>query len=226
MVDESKHHEAAYLRLRHEDTNYEVSVEPSSSKGLMRIDVIGCNTAGEVVTDLHGEVNIKHWELIGQLLSLLASATKSGANTENVATRREQRSIGSSTDRRGSWTEEEIGHLRNLHESGMTSAQLAKHLDRTEKSIKWKLHSLGLAAFPSEEVSPPKLAKRHEPAYRVEDLRRTHSNSHKRWTEEEDVRISERFKDGANTDELMSEFGRNRNAIIARLNRLGFQVEK
>ncbi|GAA3201060.1 hypothetical protein ACFO1B_05930 [Dactylosporangium siamense] len=72
----------------------------------------------------------------------------------------------------------------------------------------------GVRHEPREAKTP------HTPAYTMEDLRRVHPNSHKPWRPEDDARLAERAAQGATVNELMSEFGRNRGAIAARLNRV------
>ncbi|MQY20202.1 UvrD-helicase domain-containing protein [Nocardia macrotermitis] len=55
----------------------------------------------------------------------------------------------------------------------------------------------------------------------VDDRRRVHPNSHMRWTAEEEARLIRRAGQGASLEQLVSEFGRNANAITIRLERNG-----
>jgi superfamily I DNA/RNA helicase len=59
------------------------------------------------------------------------------------------------------------------------------------------------------------------PAYHVDTLRTVHANSHRRWTPEDDHRLTELARAGSTIAEMMSYFGRNENAIRARLTRNG-----
>ncbi|NLT54923.1 MAG: hypothetical protein GXX79_10225 [Actinomycetales bacterium] len=60
-----------------------------------------------------------------------------------------------------------------------------------------------------------------EPAYHLEDLRQVHPNSHRRWSEDEEQRLRDRFTEGVAIPELVTEFGRNEGGITSRLQRLG-----
>jgi hypothetical protein len=48
-----------------------------------------------------------------------------------------------------------------------------------------------------------------------------HRNQGVRWSTEDDERLTERFRAGASTKELMAEFGRSRGGIVSRLEHLG-----
>jgi hypothetical protein len=67
----------------------------------------------------------------------------------------------------------------------------------------------------------PAVTVLHEPAYRVEDLRRAHPNTHRRWTPEDEQQLRDRFAQGATIGDLVAELGRNEGGITARLIRLG-----
>ncbi|WP_067519277.1 UvrD-helicase domain-containing protein [Nocardia uniformis] len=60
-----------------------------------------------------------------------------------------------------------------------------------------------------------------KPAFTVEDRRQAHPNSHARWTAEEEARLIRRAGQGVSLERLVSEFGRNANAITIRLERNG-----
>jgi len=55
----------------------------------------------------------------------------------------------------------------------------------------------------------------------LDDRRRVHPNSHTRWTADEEARLIRRAGQGASLEQLVSEFGRNTNAITIRLERNG-----
>jgi len=74
---------------------------------------------------------------------------------------------------------------------------------------------------PGAQEPPTPAEPAHEPAYRVEDLRRTHPNIHRRWTPEDEQRLRDRFAQGATIGDLVAELGRNEGGVTARLIRLG-----
>ena len=59
------------------------------------------------------------------------------------------------------------------------------------------------------------------PTYSVEECRREYPNAYDPWTEEDDARLTEWWREGLSLDEIADSFGRKRGAIISRLKKLG-----
>lgn len=77
-----------------------------------------------------------------------------------------------------------------------------------------QLLTSGVAALPGSLRAPT-----------VQERRRTHSNSHQPWTVEDDQRLTDLAAvPGATVKDLMQAFGRSRNAISSRLNRLHIEL--
>ncbi|CAL9673388.1 hypothetical protein SUDANB174_07636 [Streptomyces sp. enrichment culture] len=112
-----------------------------------------------------------------------------------------------------------MAYLKEHYQAGMSPEQLAEELGRSEKSIRWKLHSLGLASFPSDLVPDPRTPVEPQvpKAYTVEEKRQLHPNAYKPWNLEDEQRLAERCAQGASLSELSQEFGRNEGAIASRL---------
>ncbi len=70
-----------------------------------------------------------------------------------------------------------------------------------------------------------------KPNYQKIEAQKKHPNAYERWTESDD-RLLKNFwidKSNKNANEkiqgLMQKFGRNRGAIVSRLNKMGFDAE-
>lgn len=59
------------------------------------------------------------------------------------------------------------------------------------------------------------------PTYSVEACRREYPNAYDPWTEEDDVKLAELWREGLSLDEIAERFGRKRGAIISRMKKLG-----
>lgn len=69
-------------------------------------------------------------------------------------------------------------------------------------------------------------------AYSYEEIRKMYPKAYERWTEYDDEFLKKFWKDESNKQsrnekirELMQKFGRNRGAIVSRLNKMGFDLE-
>ncbi|MFF9011400.1 SANT/Myb-like DNA-binding domain-containing protein [Streptomyces sp. NPDC014870] len=125
------------------------------------------------------------------------------------------------------WTPEDLELLTAHHAAGEDPTHIARRLDRTERSVRFKLHQLGLAPFPADQVVPrprPQPQPVAERTYSVEEIRRTHPRAYRRWTPEEDTRLAERHEQGASLSDVVAEFGRNEGAITSRLATLGLDT--
>lgn len=58
------------------------------------------------------------------------------------------------------------------------------------------------------------------PTYSVEECRREYPNAYDPWTEEDDARLMELWREGLSLDEIADRFGRKRGAIISRMKKL------
>ncbi|MFB6724862.1 3'-5' exonuclease [Kribbella sp. NPDC056345] len=120
---------------------------------------------------------------------------------------------------RGNWSAADKAEVASLFDHGNAPDEIAEITGRTLDSVTWQLYQLGRLLFPSHLVRQPsgQAAPKPPQAYTMDDLRREHPNSHKRWTPEEEVRLMTRHAEGATVQDLISEFGRNYNAITIRL---------
>lgn len=58
------------------------------------------------------------------------------------------------------------------------------------------------------------------PTYSVEACRREYPNAYDPWTDEDDVKLAELWREGLSLDEIAERFGRKRGAIISRMKKL------
>ncbi|MEU1424992.1 hypothetical protein [Kitasatospora sp. NPDC005751] len=201
---------------------YELSYD-SDTPGRGRVGIIGCDPSGEVVTELRGEVLSVDIPLIVRLLT--------GAPGTDGTHGREAAPSGPRAPHRPPrtgelWSGEEESRLTDLHDEGRDPADIAQQLERSEKSIRWKLADLSLAPFPKDLVPAPRPVPTQpeaEKAYTVEEKRRVHPNAYKRWTAEEEQDLLDRCAQGVSLGELAEEFGRNEGAIASRLLKLDAQ---
>ncbi|MEU3295764.1 acid shock protein [Streptomyces longwoodensis] len=206
---------AATVRLEVSDSDRRYSLHADRlADGRVEITVVACTPDGVIRGELTGELDTADLAEVGRLIATVptASATKAAppvtARAPAKATRHGQR-----------WTPETIAYLKEHHRAGKSPAQLAEELGRSEKSIRWKLHALRLAPYPSDLVPEPRTPAEPEvpKAYSVESKRQLHPNAYKPWDPEDEQRLAERCTQGASLSELSQEFGRNEGAIASRL---------
>ncbi|MEE1766838.1 hypothetical protein PUR34_01020 [Streptomyces sp. JV185] len=180
----------------------------------IELTVVICTPDGVIRGELTGEVDTRDLAEVGRLIAAIP-LTSADQTTPSVtlpapvkATRHGQ-----------GWAPEAIAYLKEHYRSGKSPEQLAEELGRSEKSIRWKLHGLGLGPFPSDLVPDPRIpVEAEEPkAYSVEEKRRLHPNAYKPWDPEDEQRLAERCAQGASLSDLSQEFGRNEGAIASRL---------
>ena len=58
------------------------------------------------------------------------------------------------------------------------------------------------------------------PTYSVEACRRVYPNAYDPWSEADDARLTELWREGLSLDEIAERFGRKRGAIISRIKKL------
>ncbi|MCX4673546.1 hypothetical protein OG453_44120 [Streptomyces sp. NBC_01381] len=202
----------------HGDHHYQLSLTPGP-QGQSHISVLVLAPHGEIISSIEGSLAPADLQPVSDLLRAATQldpvqpappATPSAAGG-NAAARNGQ-----------SWTAEDLDRLAAHHAAGTDPAQMARQLGRTERSVRFKLHQLGLARFPGEVVRlPASRLPTTEPAYSVQEIRRTHPRAYQRWTPEEDARLADLHRQGAPLAALVEEFGRNEGAINARLGVLG-----
>ncbi|MFJ7199784.1 MULTISPECIES: hypothetical protein [unclassified Streptomyces] len=184
------------------------------AEGRIELTVVICTPDGVIRGELTGEVDTRDLAEVGRLIAAIP-LTSADQTTPSVtlpapvkATRHGQ-----------GWAPEAIAYLKEHYRSGKSPEQLAEELGRSEKSIRWKLHGLGLGPFPSDLVPDPRIpVEAEEPkAYSVEEKRRLHPNAYKPWDPEDEQRLAERCAQGASLSDLSQEFGRNEGAIASRL---------
>jgi transposase-like protein len=195
--------------------NYDLSVE-LMEPGRVRFELLGADHDGVRAIDLTGELPTADLAAVGELfLSAAAQIGPAVGPSEGQAPSR----------RGGPWTDEEKQLVAARHAAGADVASIAAELGRTERAIRFKLYDLRLGPWPDDAVRESPRQPKPPPAYTMEELRRVNANSHKKWTAEDDARLAARFAEGADIDKLMSEFGRNHNAIVSRLGHLRVQQD-
>ncbi|MET7543149.1 hypothetical protein [Streptomyces sp. NPDC005507] len=209
---------AQRVESAHGDRHYQLSLTPGA-EGQHHISVLVLAPHGEIINSLEGSLAPADLQPVIALLRAAAQLDP----VQPAPPVMPCAAGGSVAARNGQpWTTGDLERLAAHHAAGTAPVQIARRLGRTERSVRFKLHELGLAGFPSEDVRPP--APRlpaSEPAYSVQEKRVAHPRAYQRWTPEEDARLAERHRQGATLPALVEEFGRNEGAINARLGVLG-----
>ncbi|MFJ1569897.1 hypothetical protein ACIOG8_37790 [Streptomyces erythrochromogenes] len=197
------------LELRSEDRRYSLAAD-FLGEGRIELTVIVCTLDGIVQGELTGELDACDLGEIGRLIASVPATAPGRSGTPDIPA-----STVKATRHGDAWTAETHDYLKDHYQAGKSPQELAQDLGRSEKSIRWKLHSLGLAPFPtdlapSQRTSPqPKAPK----AYTVEEKRQTHPNAYKPWTPDDEQQLGERCAQGASLEDLAQEFGRDLGAI-------------
>ncbi|MFD9607191.1 hypothetical protein [Streptomyces sp. NPDC059970] len=184
------------------------------AEGRAEITVVVCTPDGVIHGELTGEVDACDLNEVGRLIASvpIASAVETPPTATSPAPIK-------ATRHGQAWTPEAIAYLEEHYRAGKGPEQLAEELGRSEKSIRWKLHGLKLAPYPSDLVPDPRPAAEPEAprVYTVEAKRRLHPHAYKPWEPEDEQRLAERCAQGTSLSELSQEFGRNEGAIASRL---------
>lgn len=121
-----------------------------------------------------------------------------------------------------------IAEERRLFYVAVSRAQRAAILIYTNNTTEHDVfeHSASRYITNLPGYEPPPTHQPHEqvaasPTYHLDTVRTVHPNSHRRWTPEDDHRLTELARAGSTIPDLMNHFGRNENAIRARLIRNG-----
>ncbi|MGW5748132.1 3'-5' exonuclease [Amycolatopsis sp. NPDC003861] len=112
---------------------------------------------------------------LGDCITMLGRLREMAANPEPIPPE----------PKSGTWSAADDAQLTAMDYARLTVQEIHMRTGRTEVAIRWRLYKLGLAPFPAD-LARERAAPKPAPAYTVEDLRRTHSNSHKRWTPAEE----------------------------------------
>lgn len=72
-----------------------------------------------------------------------------------------------------------------------------------------------------EPAKPVKDLKSDHEKYKLDDVRKTHSNAYQKWTSEEESNLIKMYAHGNKFDKIASELGRQKGGIKARLQKLG-----
>lgn len=83
-----------------------------------------------------------------------------------------------------------------------------------------KMHDNFVRASGGKKRDPNEQIERDKPSI-IETIRAKNPNAYKRWSDEEDNRLREKFNEGASVKKLMKDFGRQKGGIVARLVKLG-----
>jgi hypothetical protein len=203
---------------------YRLTAQPAQ-EGRTQLTVLVCSLDGVIHGELTGELDPRDLKDIGRLITAAASAhpapeppgpripaaTAAGVKAAHPG---------------AAWTAEAEQHLQDAHRAGTGLQQLAAELGRSENSIRWKLHGLGLVPHPADLAGPAPAqaavtAPKQPRAYTVEEKRKTHPNAYKPWTDQEEEDLAARCAQGVLLAELAQEFGRNKGAIASRLMKIG-----
>ncbi|MEU9318246.1 hypothetical protein [Streptomyces sp. NPDC048295] len=215
LTTPSASRDAATVRLEIGSSHRRYSVHADLlAEGRIELTVVVCTPDGVIRGELTGEVDTRDLAEVGRLIAA-APLTSAEQTTPSVAIPAPVKA----TRHGQGWAPEAIAHLKEHYRSGKSPEQLAEELGRSEKSIRWKLHGLGLGPFPRDLVPDPRVpVEAEEPkAYSVEEKRRLHPNAYKPWDPEDEQRLAERCAQGASLSDLSQEFGRNEGAIASRL---------
>ncbi|MFF8837399.1 hypothetical protein [Streptomyces sp. NPDC015130] len=208
--------------------------------GRVAINVVVSSPDGVVTGELAGEVDARDLGEISRHLASVArtasfsapsasaplasasspsSSSSSSSASSSAASSTAPPAEARAKHRGQAWTPEAVALLQELHRAGKAPEQIAEELGRTENSIRWKLHGLGLAPRPGDLVPAARTpAEREEPkAYTVEEKRRLYPNAYKPWEPADELLLAERCAQGVSLHDLSQEFGRNEGAIASRL---------
>ena len=124
--------------------------------------------------------------------------------------------------------EESLDFLE-LKKEGSGSTTNEKHVKRLveEKKVSYKIFDVDLPTnFSIKERMPKENTQKNE-------TQKKYPNAYEPWTESDDEFLKKFWKDESNKQsrnekiqELMQKFGRNRGAIVSRLNKIGFDLDE
>ncbi len=114
-------------------------------------------------------------------------------------------------------TQEEVEQLKKAHKEIKSTTVLKPYFDYLEERIAYDKIRLGLAVI---EKSTELSQTLNNKAYSVDEIRISHAEAYKKWNSEEDLQLTNFFKEGKANAEIASILGRNSGAIVSRLKKL------
>lgn len=113
----------------------------------------------------------------------------------------------------------DIQHVDIIFKESSLAAQ--NSFDKLSEEEVNHLHDNFIKASGGKKRDPnaPKTLEKSE--NKLDVIRTKNPNAYRRWSEEEDTELQNRFEQGANVKALMKEFGRQKGGIVARLVKLG-----
>ncbi|MYT18280.1 hypothetical protein YWIDRAFT_07971 [Streptomyces sp. SceaMP-e96] len=181
-----------------------------ASNGQLTVELTVSTDQGEIQSELCGAVSDEDLQPLARLLEA-ASRTLTGSCTPAVP----------SPPTAGPWTPQERAHLAARFRQERDFAALAAEFRRSRGAIYAELKRQQLISDPRQERTTPKSEKAPTPSPILQQRRLIDRNSHARWSDEDDQRLSRRCAEGATNAELCEEFGRSRGAIESRLLKVG-----
>ncbi|MEV7383283.1 hypothetical protein [Streptomyces lydicus] len=121
----------------------------------------------------------------------------------------------------GLWTPQGRAHLAARFHQERDFAVLAAEFRRSHGAIYAELKRQQLISAPRQQRTTPKSETAPTTSPILQQRRLIDRNSHARWSDEDDQRLSRRCAEGATNAELCEEFGRSRGAIESRLLKVG-----
>ncbi|MFD5748952.1 hypothetical protein [Streptomyces sp. NPDC127033] len=178
----------------------------SDASGHLTTEITVTNNHGEIQGELRGTLNFTDLQPLARLLH--ATAPNAGPPA-------------SSHDK--TWSLADSNRLASRYRVERDFGTLAKEFNCRRNDIYRRLLELELITDPAQrrpgQPVRPKPAAAPSPI--LQQRRLQYSNSHARWTEQEEARLARHCADGAPVAQLSQEFGRSELAIESRLLKIG-----
>ncbi|MFJ6438298.1 hypothetical protein [Streptomyces sp. NPDC091416] len=185
-----------------ENDRYYALTATRDASGHLTIEITVTSHHGEIQAELRGTVNIADLHPLARLLhtSIPSPAPPTG-------------------NHRRTWSPPESARLTDRYREERDFGVLAQEFNCRRADIYLHLRHLELIADPAQQ-------RPHQPTQPTtsplqQQRRLQHSNSHARWTEQEEAQLARRCADGAPVAQLSKEFGRSELAIESRLLKTG-----
>ncbi|XMN11275.1 hypothetical protein ACK8N7_37300 [Streptomyces griseobrunneus] len=180
----------------------------TGANGHLTTEITVTDNHGEIQAELRGTLNLTD---LHPLARLLHATTPDSAPPADSYER--------------TWSPADSTRLANRFRTERDFGALAQEFNCRRNDIYRRLLELELITAPApaqrRQGRPPQPQPAPTPSPVLQQRRLQHSNSHARWTEQEEALLARQCASGASVAQLSQDFGRSELAIEARLRQIG-----
>ncbi|WP_145501111.1 hypothetical protein [Streptomyces sp. CFMR 7] len=191
--------------LTHNGRTYALTAT-TDTNGHLTTEITVTSNDGEIHAELRGTLNLTDLHPLARLLHATIPGSAPPADSYERT-----------------WSPADSTRLADRFRTQRDFGALAQEFNCRRNDIYRRLLELELITAPAQrrQGRSPQPQPAPAPSPVLQQRRLQHSNSHARWTEQEEVQLARQCASGASVTQLSQDFGRSELAIEARLRQIG-----